>query len=354
MAQQSNSPAGPGQLPSSVALQRMISGYTTSQVIYVAAKLGLADLLAAGPRSAAELAAATTCDQASLARFLRAMMPLAIVTATPDGKFAIGRLGDHLRSDAAGSLRNFAIHAGEEQYQAWGEALHTVRTGEPAFLKRYGTTFYEHMAANPDRDSTWNQSMDETERAWVIELGLVSSYDWSGVTTVVDIGGGHGILLAAILQGNPALRGILYDLPNVVQGAADLLARDGLQARCRVLGGDFFASVPRGGDAYLLSRVLFNWDDDDALRILAACRRAMPPGARLLIIEPIVTGEPTDLASLIDLNVFLVCGGKTRTEAEHRALLAAAELRFRRLIDTPAAWGIIEAFAEGPRPTGHR
>ncbi|HEX6547382.1 MAG TPA: methyltransferase [Candidatus Dormibacteraeota bacterium] len=327
-----------------VLLQRMISGYTVAQVVYVAAKLGLPDLLAAGPRTAAQLAAATGCDPDSLARFLRAMIPLGLVSRGSGQRFRLAPLGRYLRSGARNSLRSFAIHAGEEQYQAWGSALHSARTGEPAFDHVFGVGFYEHMEADPERQRTWNQSMTETEKAWVVELGLVSAYPWSQLTRVVDVGGGHGLLLTAILEANRRLRGILFDLPNVVTGATARLQAEGLEGRCEVVAGDFFESVPAGADAYLLSRVLFNWDDDHAARILNNCRRAIAAGGRLLIIEPVVTDSPADLASLVDLNVFLVCGGRARTEAEHRRLLNGAGFELERVIDTPAAWGIIEAF----------
>lgn len=326
-------------------LQRLISGYTTSQVIYVAAKLGLADLLSEGPRTVAELAAATGTEPEALARFLRAMAAISLLADAEGGRFQLGSLGVHLRTSAPGSLRNFAIHAGEEQYQAWGRALYSVQTGRPAFDAVYNSRFYDHITADPERAEIWNRSMDETERAWIVELGLVDSYRWDGVRRVVDVGGGRGVLLGAILAANEALRGTLYDLPSVVSGARDVLDSVGISERCQVVGGDFFESVPAGGDLYLLSRVLFNWDDRDAVRILGRCREAMREGTRLLVIEPVVTQQPGDLATLVDLNVFLVCGGRVRAEAEHVRLMHAAGFELRRVIATPAAWGIIEGFA---------
>jgi hypothetical protein len=332
-----------------VLLQRLISGYTISQAVYVAAKLGVADLVAERPLRVEEVAAATGADPPSLYRFLRALASLAVFIEDDEGRFTTGPLGEFLRADSPGSLRAYAIHANEETYRAWGEALYSARTGEPGFDHVYGTSFYEYMAGNEEANRTWNESMNETERSFAIQKGIIDSYDWSRLRQVVDVGGGQGMLVTAILQQNPHLKGVVFDLPHVLDGAVDLLAQAGVAERAEVVGGDFFESVPRGGDAYLLSRVLFNWEDEAAVAILRSCREAMPDHGRVLVIEPVVApGNSPDMSKLVDLNVFVVCGGRTRTEPEHRRIMAAAGLSLSRVIATPAYWRIIEAVAANP------
>jgi SAM-dependent methyltransferase len=322
-----------------VMLQQMIAGYVLSQSIYVAAKLGVADLVADDPQTAEQLGAATGTDGPTLCRFLRALASVAIFTEDDQGRFGVGPLGRHLRSDVAGSLRSYALHANEECYQAWGHALDAVRSGQPGFDQVFGQRFYDYMATHPDADRTWNQSMAETEAAWMVDTGTVAAYDWSECHTVVDVGGGHGTLMAALLAHAPHLHGVVFDLPNVAQDA-------NVSDRCQVVAGSFFDSVPPG-DTIILSRVLFNWDDQDCLTILRQCRAALKPGGRVLVIEPIAAaGNVPDLANLIDLNVFVVCGGRTRTAAQLGALFDQAGLCLRRLVATSGPFTIVEA---GPR-----
>lgn len=323
-----------------VMLQQMIAGYVLSQSVYVAAKLGVADLVADDPQTAEQLAAATGTDGPSLYRFLRALASVAVFTEDDHGRFGLGPLGRHLRSDAPGSLRAYAMHANEECYQAWGHALDAVRSGRPGFDQAFGQSFYDYMAAHPDADQTWNRSMAETERAWSVDTGTVAAYDWSNCRTVVDVGGGHGTLMAALLLHAPHLQGVVFDLPNVVQGAE-------VTDRCQVVAGSFFDAVPPG-DTIILSRVLFNWDDQDCLTILRHCRAALAPGGRVLVIEPIAAeGNLPDLANLIDLNVFVVCGGRTRTAGQLGSLFDRAGLHLRRLLTTPGPFTIVEAGQSG-------
>ena len=324
-----------------VRLQQLIGGYTTSQTIYAITKLGIPDLLADGPVTAKDLAVASGAHRETLTRFLQALVGVDVIRSDSEDRYTLGALGEHLRSGTPGSLRSYAIHANEETYQAWGDAVHALRTGQPAFEHRYGTGFYDYMASHPDADAIWNDSMTETERAWTLDPGLVGAYDWHDARRVVDVGGGHGALIARILKAAPWATGILFDLPNVVAGAAELLDAEGVADRCEVVGGDAFEAVPAGGDLYVMSRVLFNWDDEKAAMLLRNCRQAMSSSGRLLIIEPLVTGE-SGTAGLIDLNVFMICGGRTRNAAQLDALFARAGLRFERFVPTPAAWHILE------------
>ena len=338
-------PASPAIPPAPVLLQRLISGYVSSQVIYVAAKLRIADHLVAGPQTAGELARVTQSHGPSLKRFLRALTSLAVFTEDDEGRFGLGPLGHLLRTDTDRSLHAFAVHNNEETYRAWGEALHSALTGEPAFQHLYGKSFYEYMAEHPAANELWNLAMDQTERSFAIQMGIVQEYDWKDVRSVVDVGGGVGTLVAAILQSRPEMEGAVFDLPHVVAGAGPVLARHGVAGRTRVMPGDFFEAVPEGADLYLLSRVLFNWDDGDAIRILRNCRRAMSSEARLLVIEPVIRpGNRPDPRKMIDLNVFLMCGGRARTEPEHRALLKEAGFRLSRFIRTRGgSFDLVEA-----------
>ena len=329
-------------------LQQMIAGYVLSQSIYVAAKLGVADLIADDPQTAEQLGAATGTDGPSLYRFLRALASVAVFTEDSHGRFGLGPLGRHLRSDVPGSLRAYAVHANEECYQAWGHALDVARSGRPGFDQVFGQSFYEYMAAHPDADRIWNQSMAETERAWSVDTGTVAAYDWTDSRTVVDVGGGHGTLMAAILVHAAHLRGVVFDLPNVVAGARAEMEGAGVADRCEVVAGSFFDLVPPG-DTIVLSRVLFNWDDEDCLAILRRCRAALAPGGRVLVIEPIAaSGTIPDLANLIDLNVFVVCGGRARAAAQLAALFDQAGLHLGRLVPTPGPFTIVEACLTGP------
>ncbi len=326
-------------------LQQMIAGYVLSQSIYVVAKLGVADLVAHDAKTAAQLSELTGADPSSLYRFLRALASVAVLTQDDEGRFGLGPLGRHLRSNIAGSLRAYAIHANEECYQAWGRAVDVVRTGRPGFDQVYGQSFYDYMAEHADAGRTWNESMAETGRAWAVETGTVAAYDWSDSATVVDVGGGHGTLIAAILTHSPHLRGVLFDLPHVVDGARTELARAGLDARCQIVGGSFFERVPPG-DTVVLSRVLFNWGDQDCLTILRHCRAAIGVGGRVLVIEPVAADDNVaDLKNLIDLNVFVVCGGRTRTATQLNALFQKAGLELNRHLPTHGPFAIVEAIS---------
>ena len=317
-----------------------------SQTIYVAAKLGVADLVCDGARPVDELAAATGVHARSLYRFLRALAAVAVFVEDDQGRFGLGPLGHHLRSDTPGSLRSYAIHANEESYRAWGEALYSVRTGQPAFDHVFGTGFYEYLKGHVEADEVWNRAMSETEWSFAVQMGMVAAYNWTDLQTVVDVGGSHGTLIAALLGTCAHLRAVVFDLPHVVEGARAELIKAGVVERCQLVGGDFFSEVPSGADAYILSRVLFNWDDDDATTILRNCRDAMRAGGRVLVMEPVIPpGNEADLAKLIDLNVFVICGGRTRNEAELAALFERAGLSLTQRIPTPSAWNIIEGRA---------
>lgn len=324
------------------ALRRLIIGYRLSQALHVAAGLGIADLLAAGPRDAGDLAAATGTRPDALRRVLR-LLAIEGVLAVEGGRFRLTALGEPLRSDAPRSLRRRAINDGApENWRAWGELLHSVRTGEAAFERAHGAPLFDHLARHPDAAATFDRLMAEQTDGWA--GAVIAAYDLSRCRTLVDVGGGRGALLAAALQANPGLRGILLDLPHVVPAARAALERAGVAARCEVVGGDFRAAVPEGGDVYLLKQVLHDWSDDQAQAILACCRRAVPPEGRLLIVEVLLgSANAGSYGHYLDLHMLVLAAGRDRDLDGYRALLEATGFRLVRALPTSCELSIIEA-----------
>ena len=261
----------------------MIIGSWISRAIYVAAKLRIADHLADGPRTAEELAAAAGVAPRPLYRLLRALAGVGVFAQEADGRFRLNPLAEPLREDGPDSLWAFAVMLGEEQYRCWGDLLETVRTGEPAFERLYGRPIFDYLGEHPEQARIFDAAMSgfsgrETQ-------AMLDAYDLSGVATLADVGGGLGTNLARILGRYPAMRGLLFDLPHVVERARPVLEAAGVSGRCDVQGGDFFETVPCGADAYLLGHIIHDWDDAKAGLILDNLRRAMPTGARLLVVE---------------------------------------------------------------------
>ena len=306
-------PFAADDLPPAVALNRMARGYQLAQVLWVAAELGVADLLADGPRSSDALAARLGVHAGALGRVLRALAGCGVFAADEDGTFRLNRLAEPLRRDVPGSVREAIIGWCQPYvWRSWGGLLESVRTGEPAFARLHGMPLWEYLGQQPDLAANFDAALGSSVR----HAALVAAYDFSALTRLVDVGGGNGQLLAAILQAYPSLHGVLFDQPRVVPEATAVLAEAGVAARCEVVGGDFFAAVPGGADGYLLSAVLGDWDDARAGRILANCRRAMGADARLLISCPLI-GDRVEsaLAKLSDVMHLVVTGGGGRTEA---------------------------------------
>jgi hypothetical protein len=323
------------------AVFEMATGYWASQVVYVAAKLGIADLLADCPKSYEEIANATGCDRSSVFRLMRALAGLGVV-AMEDHLFRLTEVGASLQSDMPGSLRAMILTLGEEHYHAWGQLLHSIQSGRPAFDRVFNAPLFEHFQGNTAAGDTFNDAMTEFTRQ--AALAVVAAYDFPpSIGTVVDVGGGQGALIGTILRSNPQMVGTIFDLPGVVVKASEHLA-DGIEDRCRVIAGNFFESVPPGAEVYLLKNVLHDWDDDSALAILKNCRRAMNGAGRLLVIEVILPESPeSTFGNLLDLNMLVMSGGRERTEAQYRRLLAASSFRLTRVIPTMAPICIIEA-----------
>ena len=323
----------------------MAGGFLTTQLLYVAAKLGVADALAEGPRAGAEIATAVGADPDALTRVLRGLVLEEVLAEAGGGRFALTEVGERLLGDVPGSLRGGVLVTGELYYRAAAGMLAAVREGGTAFEQVYGDRFFEYLSRHPEQEAMFQGAM--TGRSEDETGHVVAAYDFGGLGRLVDVGGGHGVLLGAILRSAPNLEAVLVDQPAVVEQARQRLAADGVAGRCQLVAGDFFGDLPAGADAYLLSRVLHDWADDDARRILAACRSAMPPGGRLLIVEALLPERAADQPAVIrmDLYMLVLLGARERTEAQFRRLLAETGFAVRRVVNTasPAGLSIIEA-----------
>jgi SAM-dependent methyltransferase len=334
------------ELPPPMALFRMASGFYVSRALYVAAKLGIADLLAHGPRSHGELAEATGTHASSLRRVLRLLASVAVFSEEADGRFTLTPIGACLRADVPGSMHAAVLLFGGITEKAWGDLLYSVETGEPAFHHVFGMDSFSYMAQHPDEAANFDKAMSDFTRQ--IAIAVAAVYNFSMFRTIVDVGGGDGTLLAGILTANQNLHGILFEQPHVAERAKAAIAAHGLESRCTVVAGDFFRAVPAAGDAYFLKHVIHDWDDEQATRILENCRRGMGPAGKLLIVEGVYPSriEPSDEsrgAASNDVNMLVCTGGRQRSEPEFRSLLGGAGFRLTRIIPTPARVGIIES-----------
>ena len=321
----------------------MVNGYQVSQALHVAAALSISDLLAAGPRTVAELAEVTATHAPTLLRLMRALESVGVYRCDEAGRYASTELGEQLRTDVPGSIAGWAAYVGRPYYrQAWTGLLDSVRTGANAFAATHGTTVWEFRQRHPEEQEIFDAAMTAT--AGVVAQALVESYDFGRFETIADVGGGVGTLLAAVLQRYPAVHGVLFDQPEVVAGAAADLQTAGRTGRCQLIGGDFFDSVPAGADAYLLKAIIHDWLDTEAVTILRACRRAMRDDATLLLVEQLV-GQGSDPAhtAFSDLNMLVSPGGQERTIDEYRALLEAAGFSVTGVAETGTPVFVIEA-----------
>jgi hypothetical protein len=330
------------QASPSVQLQQLISGHWIAQAIAVAAELGIADLLAEGPRSSDDVAQAAGCHAGALYRLLRALASLGVFTEVEPKRFGLTPMAEVLRADAPASLRSRAIHiCSDVPWRTWGQLGYSVRTGQSAFEHVFGMDTWEYRARNPEVNARFNTS--ETSIVTQVANAVACAYDFSRLGRLIDVGGSHGALLIAILSVNPELCAVLFDQPHVVEGAREPLVAAGLLERCEIVGGDMFKGVPAGGDAYVLSRVIHGWDDDRSVVILANCRRVMGPHSKLLVAEEVIPpGDVPSYGKLSDLNMLVSPGGQERTEADYRALFTAAGFMLTRVIPTRSRISLIE------------
>lgn len=330
-------------VPANVALLELAFGAWVTQALYAAVELRIADALSAGPRSADEVARSVGADPAATFRLMRALASEGVFTLRRDGRFALAPMGRTLRWDAADSMAPMIAMVGRpEHWSHWSDLLHSVRTGATAVQKQRGTSMFEYLDTNPDYAAAFNDAMTGVS-SLAIEAA-VPAYDFTDRRVIVDVGGGHGALLAAVLNAAPDARGVLFDLPSVVPGAAAALDAAGVGHRSTALGGSFFESVPEGGDAYLLKTVIHDWSDDQSREILRNVRAAIAPNGKLLLMELVLpAGAPPHPGMLLDLEMLVHAGGRERTAAEYAALLASAGFHQHRVIPTAGPMSIVEA-----------
>jgi SAM-dependent methyltransferase len=330
-------------LPPPAAMMGLISGYWVSQAVGVVAQLGVADHLEHGPRGSDELAHAVGAEPQALYRVLRLLASLDVFAEVAPRTFGLTPLGATLRSDAPDSVRNFAItETAPGHWLPWGRLHESVRTGRAMTYETLGMGLFEWYAQNPDEAGYFNAAMGNLSALAAGEL--VRVYDFSTVRTVADIGGAHGVLLAAVLRANPAARGILFDLPHVITTVGEAIEVQGLSERCELVSGDFFEAVPEGADLHLLKQIIHDWDDEQATRLLQSCHRALAPNGKLLLVEMVIPSDnrPSP-AQAMDLNMLVVAGGRERTEDEYRQLFQAAGFQLERIIPTHSPFSVIEA-----------
>ena len=318
----------------------LLWGVMSTRCLYVAADLGIADQLVDGPRPLDEVARAVGADADALARIVRALVAMDVFTAPAPGVVGLAPIGELLVGDGPGSLRQLALFWGGEVYETWGELSYSARTGRPAFDHIHGEGHFDWLSHHPERAWVFDRAMAGGAAARIPPL---LAHDWSQVGRVVDVGGGNGTILRALLADNPHLHGTLFDLPHVATAAASGIADDGLADRCQIVPGSFFDRVPRDGDVYLLLQILHDWDDQDALRILHSVRAAIPAHGVLLLVELIVPDhDRPHPAKLLDLQMLVLLGGRERTLEEWRALLAAAGFVLGEITQGPRS-SVIEA-----------
>ena len=331
-----------------VRLRGMITGYRVSNIIGVTARVGNADHLAKGPRSSDDLAAVVGADPSTLRRFLRALAGLELVEQADDGRFALTSMGRLLRADVPGSLLPMALVSGAEYFQRpWCALDYSVRTGQAAFNHVHRMSNWEYRRKHPEAERQFNRLMTAMSEHSI--PAILGAYDFSPFRRVVDVGGGRGHLLAAILDANPAARGVLFDQPSVVEDARAYLQERGVLDRCELVGGSFFETVPADGDLYVLKAIIHDWPDEPSRRILTACRQVMGAPARLLLVERVVkTGPDVDPEVLLDdalndLLMLVMQAGQERTAEEFRDILEPSGFALRGVIPTGAPPSIVEA-----------
>jgi hypothetical protein len=314
----------------------MVTGAWVTQAIYIAAELGVADMLHSGPLASSEIAARAAVDPDALHRVLRCLASLGIFRQNGSGQFEQTPVSEYLRTGIPGSLRAWArMFASKWSWDLIGSLMETVRTGAgPAW------NGWEHFEQNPHDAEIFNESMTSFSAG---EIGpLLAAYSFAGIHKLMDVAGGFGSLLAAVLEANPEMQGVLFDAPSVIEGARSQVAATKAAARCELVGGDFFASVPSGADAIMMKHIIHDWNDENSLKILKNCHAALPAGGKLLVIDPVILpGNEPALGKLLDIQMLLI-GGRERTEAEFRALFDAAGFEVTRIVPTASPVSVVE------------
>jgi hypothetical protein len=332
-------------IPLPFQMSRLATSYWVPQAIHAAAALGVADVLAGGAKQSAAIARDVDANPDALHRLMRALVAIGICTVSDDGAFALTPLGTCLRSDTADSVRDWVLLIGGERvWASWGRLVECIRTGR-SVPELEGRDSWVDMAEDAEASAVFNRSMVQLTRHLAGAVAI--SYDFSRLRTIVDVGGGYGALLPPILKANPGLRGMVFDLPRCADGAKALATKLGLADRYTFVGGDFFTDRLPAADAYLIKSVIHDWDDERSVAILRNIAAAMGPESVLLVVEPIVPERPgasplDGMLAHTDLNMLVVTGGRERTEADFRKLVERAGLRPTGVVQTPAAFSLIE------------
>jgi len=326
----------------------LIIGYWVSQLVHAAARLGLADLMKGGPKSPADLSRAVGADPQTLYRMLRALAGVGVFAERKDGRFALTPLGATLRSDRPDSMRAFAIMMVDDHWvEAWTDVLESIKTGQIAFDRVHGLKLFDYFGKHPEKAREFGEAM--TSISGTENPVVTAAYDFSKVGTLVDVGGSHGHLLAAILKANRKLKGVLFDLPQVLDQArkAPFVNDRAIAGRLELTPGDFFQSVPAGADAYIMKYIIHDWDDDLCVKILENCRRAMAPNGRVLVVDIVIPpGNDPHWGKLLDINMLVGPGGRERTRSEFAQLFKRAGLKLKRIIPTASPLSIVEGVSD--------
>jgi hypothetical protein len=330
------------ELPPPMRVFLLCQGTIITTAMSLAAELGIADHLVDGPRSSEELAQATSTHPRSLYRLLRLLSSVGIFTEIEADRFALTPLGECLRTGVPGSMRSWLRMAGlKVRLHTFAEALHSIKTGEPVFQRATGMKFFDYLAAHPEEGEIFNGAMNDFGQ--VASTAVVQAYDFSGINKIMDVGGGHGTMITAILQSHPRMTGILFDSPHVAESARQPITSAGLAHRCEIVGGDFFKSVPAGADAYILRWIIHDWDHERASAILRNCRQAMEKTSRLLLIESVIpAGNEPHPGKFVDFIMLTTHGGWERTEEEYENLLHEAGFLLNKVVPTSSPMSIIE------------
>lgn len=334
--------AQPEDEKSSSLLLEMMYGFKISQALFVAAKLEIADILSDGSKTADELAKAAGVNSQGIYHLMRMLVSVGVFSLEENNKFRLNSLGKHLLTGTSDSLRGTVMAMGDELYQGWGNLLYGIKTGETAFEHTFKMSFYSYLQQNSEAAVNFNEWMKETTREWL--LPVIEAYDFSEVKKLVDVGGGIGTLTAIILKANPKMQAILFDREDVVVDASPVLQVAGVADRCQIVGGSFFDAVPSGGDLYLLSRVLLNWDDSHAITILKNCYQAMTAKDRLMIVDFMLPeGKMSPFIGMGSLTLFVIGGTFMRTKDEFDNLVSSAGFKVTNLIETKGPVSVLEA-----------
>lgn len=334
------------ETPPPVQLMQMLFGFAVSRAIGVCAELHIADFLKDGAKTAEELAQQTNVHARSLYRVLRACASAGVFSEDAEKKFSLTPLAEPLRSDLPGSLRAFAeMITTDWQFQTWAELPYSVKTGKPSFEKVHGMPAFDYFWSNEHAGKVFNDAM--TSNSAFSSVAVVNGYDFSSISVLADVGGGHGFLLASILAKYGSVKGVLYDMPAIVSEAEKLLKSHGVLERCELVGGNFFERVPVGCDAYIMKHIIHDWNDDQCITLLQNCRKAMTDGGKVLVVEMVVPeGNEPSAAKLLDLQMLQYLPGCERTEKEYRQLFNEAGFELKRIIPTQSPFSILEGVSE--------